>query len=132
MIGEIYMNHFEYHSDIEAQFIRSRGKKVMLNPTDWNLMSEWQKQGIPLHIAIRGIEKTFSQERDRSIGSLSFCSKAVDAEFVKHLQSHAGESLVESPVACGTCYDTKEVGVKDETAQFDWALKYIPCEVCAI
>ncbi len=123
------MNHYEYHTDIENAFIRCRGKKIMLNPSDWKLMTKWKDEGIPLHIVVRGIESTF-KGHDRSISSLGFCVDAIEAEYKSYKNSHVGESIRVAPVQCTNCFDTKEVTRKKADAEFDWQLEFVACPEC--
>ena len=70
------MNYFNYFTEIEDTFVRRRGKHLFLSPMDWALMETWKQQGIPLHIVLRGIEKSFdsfeSRPRKRTVKSLLY------------------------------------------------------------
>jgi hypothetical protein len=90
------VNYFNYFTEIEDAFIRRRGKHLLLSPIDWALIEGWQKMGVPLHVAIRGIETVFdnfdANPRPRAIKSLMFCREEVEARFQEWLASQAGRS----------------------------------------
>jgi len=50
--------------------------------------------GVPLHIALRGIEKAFdsweSKPRKRSVKSLMYCQEEVEAQFAEWREAHVG------------------------------------------
>lgn len=101
------MNHYEYFSDIEATFIRRRGRNLFLSPKDWALMDGWQKQGIPLHIVIRSIEAVFDK-KPGAVASLAYCAPAVEADYKNWLSGQVG-ARTEAPVVenapCVICGD---------------------------
>ena len=65
---------------------------------DWALIETWKEMEIPLHVALRGIEKAFdsweSKPRKRSVKSLLYCQEEVEAQFAEWRESRigAGES----------------------------------------
>lgn len=88
------MNYFNYFSEIEDAFVRRRGKHLMLNPLDWALIESWKEMDLPLHIALRGIEKAFdsweSKPRKRSVKSLLYCQEEVEAQFAEWKEGRVG------------------------------------------
>ena len=88
------MNYFNYFTEIEDTFIRRRGKHLLVSSIDWALIETWKEQGVPLHIALRGIEKAFdsweSKPRKRSIKSLLYCQEEVEAQYAEWLESRVG------------------------------------------
>jgi hypothetical protein len=98
------LNYFTYFTEIEEAFIRRRGKHLWLSPVDWALMENWKERGVPLHIALRGIEKSFdsfeSKPRHRSVKSLAYCQEEVEAQYAEWLESQVGstEGEVGQPV----------------------------------
>ena len=68
---------------------------------DWALIETWKEMDIPLHVALRGIEKAFdsweSKPRKRSIKSLLYCEEEVEAQFAEWREARigAGESEAE-------------------------------------
>ena len=90
------MNYFNYFTEIEDTFVRRRGKHLFLSPMDWALMETWKEQGIPLHIVLRGIEKSFdsfeSKPRKRTVKSLLYCQEEVEAQFAEWNDARVGAS----------------------------------------
>lgn len=90
------MNYFNYFTEIEDAFVRRRGKHLFLSPLDWALMETWKQQGIPLHIVLRGVERSFdsyeSRPRKRSVKTLLYCQEEVEAQYAEWLESRVGAS----------------------------------------
>lgn len=90
------MNYFNYFTEIEDTFVRRRGKHLFLSPMDWALMETWKQQGIPLHIVLRGIEKSFdsfeSRPRKRTVKSLLYCQEEIEAQYEEWLEARVGAS----------------------------------------
>lgn len=88
------MNYFNYFTEIEDAFIRRRGKHLLLSPMDWALIEGWKTRGVPLHIALRGIEGSFdsyeAKPRRRSVKSLFYCQEEVEAQYAEWLESQVG------------------------------------------
>jgi hypothetical protein len=88
------LNYFNYFTEIEDAFIRRRGKHLLISSIDWTLIETWKEIGIPLHIALRGIEKAFdsweSKPRKRSIKGLLYCQEEVEAQFAEWRESRVG------------------------------------------
>jgi hypothetical protein len=96
------MNYFNYFTEIEDAFVRRRGKHLFLSPMDWALMETWKEQEIPLHIVLRGIERSFdsfeAKPRKRSVKSLLYCQEEVEAQHAEWLDSRVGANpATESP-----------------------------------
>ena len=88
------VNYFNYFTEIEDAFVRRRAKHLLLSPMDWALIESWKEIGVPLHVALRGIEKAFdsweSKPRKRSIKSLLYCQEEVEAQFAEWRESRVG------------------------------------------
>jgi len=88
------LNYFNYFTEIEDAFIRRRAKHLLLSPMDWALIESWKEMDVPLHVALRGIEKAFdsweSKPRKRSIKSLLYCQEEVEAQFGEWRESRVG------------------------------------------
>ncbi|HEX3186540.1 MAG TPA: hypothetical protein VHQ94_17215 [Pyrinomonadaceae bacterium] len=88
------MNYFNYFTEIEDAFVRRRGKHLFLSPLDWALMETWKQQGIPLHIVLRGVERSFdsyeSRPRKRSVKTLLYCQEEVEAQYEEWLEARVG------------------------------------------
>ena len=87
-------NYFNYFTEIEDAFIRRRGRHLLLSPMDWALIESWKEMGVPLHVALRGIEKSFdsyeSKPRKRTVKSLFYCQEEVEAQFAEWVESQTG------------------------------------------
>jgi hypothetical protein len=88
------LNYFNYFTEIEDTFVRRRGKHLFLSPMDWALMETWKQQGIPLHIVLRGIERSFdsyeSKPRKRTVKSLLYCQEEVEAQYAEWTDARVG------------------------------------------
>jgi hypothetical protein len=76
-------NYFNYFTDIEEYFWKKRGAHLLVSPLDWAIMETWQKAGVPLEAALKGIDRAFeSYERSRRgagkpLKNLAYCTDAV-------------------------------------------------------
>jgi hypothetical protein len=88
------MNYFNYFTEIEDTFIRRRGKHLLLSPMDWALIESWKEMGVPLHVALGGIERAFdsyeAKPRKRSVKTLMYCQEEVEAQYAEWLDSQLG------------------------------------------
>ena len=88
------MNYFNYFTEIEDAFIRRRGKHLHLSPMDWALIESWKEMEVPLHVALRGIERSFdsweSKPRKRTVNSLLYCQEEVEAQYAEWRESRVG------------------------------------------
>ncbi|HEX8709826.1 MAG TPA: hypothetical protein VF723_16410 [Pyrinomonadaceae bacterium] len=97
------MNYFNYFTEIEDTFIRRRGKHLLLSPMDWALIESWKEMGVPLHVALNGIERSFdsfeAKPRRRSVKSLLYCQEEVEAQFAEWQESQVGAGSGEDAAA---------------------------------
>jgi hypothetical protein len=76
-------NYFNYFTEIEEHFWKKRGAHLLVSPLDWAIMETWQKAGVPLEAALKGIDRAFeSYQRSRrgagkTLKSLAYCTDAV-------------------------------------------------------
>ncbi|MCM3870745.1 MAG: hypothetical protein ND895_08635 [Pyrinomonadaceae bacterium] len=110
------MNYFNYFTEIEDAFVRRRGKHLLLSPMDWALIESWKAMEVPLHVALRGIERAFdsweAKPRKRSIKSLLYCQEEVEAQYAEWLEAHVGADK-------GTDSEVAAPGTKDEGLPFE-------------
>src|SRR5579884_1759021 len=78
------LNYFHYFTEIEEYFWRKRGAHVLVSPLDWAIVETWQKAGIPLEAALKGIDRAFESyqrsrrgQAGRPLKSLVYCVDAV-------------------------------------------------------
>ena len=61
---------------------------------DWALIESWKEMKVPLHVALRGIEKSFdsweTKPRRRTVKSLLYCQEEVEAQYAEWLDAHVG------------------------------------------
>jgi hypothetical protein len=80
------LNYFNYFTEIEEHFQRTRGTGLfLLSPLDWALIESWKNAGVPLEAVLRGIDAAFEKWRSRKsktqkVNSLAFCAQAVLTE----------------------------------------------------
>jgi ElaB/YqjD/DUF883 family membrane-anchored ribosome-binding protein len=88
------LNYFNYFTEIEDTFVRRRGRHLLLSPMDWALIESWKEMGVPLHVALRGIERAFdsfdSKPRRRSVKSLLYCQEEVEAQYAEWRDGQVG------------------------------------------
>jgi hypothetical protein len=73
------LNYFNYFTEIERYFQVKRESFTLLTTLDWVLVENWKQQGVPLEIVLKGIDRAFSNPRQRrKINKLAYCAKAVE------------------------------------------------------
>jgi len=97
------MNYYNYFTEVEEHFVRRRGKHMFVSPMDWSLIAAWRESGVPLHVALRGIDIAMDtwhsrpkRDSDR-LSTLFYCHDAVMAEHARHLEAHLGENKDPGP-----------------------------------
>ena len=89
-------NYFNYFTEIEEYFWKKRGAHLLVSPLDWAIMETWQKAGVPLEAALKGIDRAFEayQRSRRGAGkplkSLAYCTDAVLDAVEERLEAAAG------------------------------------------
>jgi hypothetical protein len=78
------LNHFNYFTEVEDEFVRRRGSHLLVSPMDWAVIQTWKDTGVPLHIVLRGINRSFDTydqrpSKIRKINSLLYCLQEVEA-----------------------------------------------------
>ena len=94
-----HLNYFNYFTEIEDTFIRRRGKHLLLSSMDWALIESWKEMGVPLYVALRGIDRAFdsfeAKPRRRSVKTLMYCQEEVEAQFAEWSESQIGAGPVD-------------------------------------
>jgi hypothetical protein len=91
-------NYFNYFTEIEEYFWKKRGAHLLVSPLDWAIMETWQKAGVPLEAALRGIDQAFeSYQRSRRgagkpLKSLAYCTDAVLQVAEERVEAAAGSA----------------------------------------
>ena len=122
------VNYFSYFSEVEEYFVRKRGKNLLVSPLDWALIEAWREQDIPLHIVLRGIDRSF--ENIRKLGkkstpsTLSYCHGAVMEAFQEYRESRIGKRNESEE---GQALDEQErSGILDMLENFNQSLRNLP------
>lgn len=93
-------NYFNYFTEIEEYFVRKRGKNINVAPLDWCLIELWKSNHIPLHIALRGIDRSFeaAEKRQRKPPTtLFYCHPAVMEAFEEYQNAMLGAQPEQAP-----------------------------------
>jgi hypothetical protein len=91
-------NYFNYFTEIEEYFWKKRGAHLLVSPLDWAIMEAWQKAGVPLEAALKGIDKAFeSYQRSRRgagkpLKNLAYCTDAVLEAAEEQREAAAGSA----------------------------------------
>ena len=92
------LNYFNYFTEVEEEFVRRRGKPLLVSPLDWALIESWKNAGIPLHIVLRAINKSFDAydarpRKYRKVNSIFYCQQEVEASFAEYRLAQVGGSV---------------------------------------
>jgi hypothetical protein len=91
-------NYFNYFTEIEEYFWKKRGAHLLVSPLDWAIMETWQKAGVPLDAALKGIDRAFeSYGRSRRgagkpLKSLAYCTDAILEAVAENQEATAGST----------------------------------------
>ena len=86
-------NYFNYFTEIEEYFVRLRRRNLLISPLDWCLIELWKDTRIPLHVVLRGIDRSFestSKRRKRAPSTLFYCHPAVMEAFEEYQEAMLG------------------------------------------
>jgi hypothetical protein len=89
---------------VAEAFVRRRGAHILVSPLDWALIETWREVGVPLHIALRGIERSFDAfdarpQRYRRVNSIFYCQQEVESCYAEYRRSLVGSAeAVATPV----------------------------------
>jgi hypothetical protein len=97
----LIQNYFNYFTEIEDHFQRTRGTGLfLLSPLDWALIEAWKNAGIPLEAVLRGIDQAFAKWRSRPprgriqmVNSLAYCAQAIAVELQGMVDAKADGKL---------------------------------------
>jgi hypothetical protein len=86
-------SYFNYFSEVEEHFVRKRGKNLLVSPLDWCLIELWKESRIPLHIVLRGIDRSFevAEKKHKSTPrTLYYCHPAVMEAYEEYQEAMIG------------------------------------------
>lgn len=89
------LNYFNYFTEVEEEFVRRRGKPLLISPMDWALVESWKNAGIPLHLVLRAINQAFDAydariQKYRKINSIFYCEQQVESTFADYRLAQVG------------------------------------------
>lgn len=89
------LNYFNYFTEVEEEFVRRRGKQLLISPMDWALVETWKNAEIPLHIVLRAINESFDAydaraQKHRKVNSIFYCQQAVEVCFAEYRLAQVG------------------------------------------
>jgi hypothetical protein len=108
-------NYFNYFTEIEEYFWKKRGAHLLVSPLDWAIMEAWQKAGVPLEAALKGIDKAFeSYQRSRRgagkpLKNLAYCTDAVLEAAQEQQEAAAGSTPKTRRAAATEAFSIDEV-----------------------
>jgi hypothetical protein len=108
-------NYFNYFTEIEEYFWKKRGAHLLVSPLDWAIMEAWQKAGVPLEAALKGIDKAFeSYQRSRRgagkpLKNLAYCTDAVLEAAEEQQEAAAGSAPKVSPAKASDAFSRDEL-----------------------
>jgi len=96
------LNYFNYFTEVEEEFVRRRGKQMLISPLDWALVESWKDAGIPLHIVLRAINEAFDAydaraQKFRKVNSVFYCQQAVETAFAEYRLAQVGGGQTPEP-----------------------------------
>ncbi len=84
-----------WYEAVEAAFIRRRGTPFLLSPSDYALLKEWRRLGVPLEAVELGIDEAFGRREERRavgrVNSLSYCRDAVLEAWERRAETARGK-----------------------------------------
>ena len=86
-------NYFNYFTEIEEYFVKKRSKHLLISPLDWCLIELWKQEAIPLHVVLRGIDRSFEaaeKRRGKKPTTLFYCHPAVSEAFEEYQRAMVG------------------------------------------
>ena len=108
-------NYFNYFTEIEEYFWKKRGAHLLVSPLDWAIMEAWQKAGVPLEAALKGIDKAFeSYQRSRRgagkpLKNLAYCTDAVLEAAEEQQEAAAGSGPKAARAAASEAFSREEL-----------------------
>jgi hypothetical protein len=89
------LNYFNYFTEVEEEFVRRRGKPLLVSPMDWALIESWKTAGIPLNVVLRAINSAFDAydartRKFRKVNSIFYCQQEVESTYAEYQLSQVG------------------------------------------
>lgn len=89
------LNYFNYFTEVEEEFVRRRGKPLLVSPMDWALIESWKTAGIPLNVVLRAINSAFDSydarsRKFRKVNSIFYCQQEVESTYAQYQLAQVG------------------------------------------
>jgi len=103
---------------------------MYISPLDWSLIATWKESGIPLHVALRGIDIAMDGWFSRpnrfgsKVSTLFYCHNSVMEEYSRFLEAHVGETPGAREGSEASPPSDKEAGVEEGSSK-DAAAKFV-------
>lgn len=85
----------DYYQKIARAFLKHQPAIFFIPPRDLELISEWEKLGLPLEVIIEGIDRAFARRlagrRKKNIYSLSQCEKEILKAYAQRQERLVGQ-----------------------------------------
>lgn len=96
-----------YFQEISRAFLERRGAPFLLSSRDLDLLSSWEKAGLPLSVVLEGIDRAFEPGPGRSgargrVVTLAFCRAQVERAFERHRDRRVGNAR-KAPLPADQC-----------------------------
>jgi hypothetical protein len=96
------LNYFNYFTEVEEEFVRRRGKPLLISPLDWALIESWKSAGIPLHVVLRAINQAFDAydarpRKYRKVNSVFYCQQEVESTYADYRLAQVGSGPAGEP-----------------------------------
>ncbi len=86
-----------YIAEVSDLFLQRRGTTLGLSPLDWQIISDWEKQEIPLKIILRSMNEVFDRlqqsNKKTKIKSLEYFQEAIEENYENWLQTQVGKAF---------------------------------------
>ena len=114
------LNYFNYFTEVEEEFVRRRGKHMLISTLDWALIESWKNAGIPLHIVLRAINQAFDAydaraQKYRKVNTIFYCQQQVESTFAEYRLAQVGGEPASSR---SEVEEANDAGSSDEQEAF--------------
>ena len=121
MSEDWHLNYFNYFTEVEEHFQKTRGTSLFLmSPLDWALVETWKNSGVPLEAVLRGIDSAFEKWRKKksktqNVNSVAYAAQAVLEE--ARILSGAVPEKSSHPVEAPYTIEQVKAFLRDNSAQ---------------
>ena len=86
-----------YVAKVANLFLHRRGSTLQLSPLDWQMISEWERKGVPLQIVCRVIDDIFDKIQMKpkhlrpNIKTIAYCAEEIEIAFETWCELQVGK-----------------------------------------